>query len=140
MIDHSLILVLFAECYDVISLVLEVHQGQLPTPGLVMQHWPSVAAHWGGKAQQMFLQRGGSVELALGHLVDSCSHLEVDDYFDITMDEDEEDEGCSNDCNYTGVFEALVGGVVPRKMRGCADCGMYESDGESLDLDDDDDM
>lgn len=35
---------------------------------------------------------------------------------------------CSNDSNYDGVFAALLGGLVPRRIQGCAQCGLPMQD------------
>lgn len=65
---------LSTECFDAIATALSTQPHQLPTPLQVLSEWQRTAR--GLTAQQYFLERGGSVELALALVIDSCCHDE----------------------------------------------------------------
>jgi len=112
-----------------------------------MQSWPQAAAvsqvqqQWTPASQQAFLSNGGSVELSLAYVIDHCCHTSTQGWKDIPCPESDEDdeqqqaagEGatqqqqqvlprCSNDHNYSAVFEAVLGGIMPRQLPHCASC------------------
>jgi hypothetical protein len=71
------LLLLCAECFEAIAFTLRL-QDRMPTPLQIMMQWRAVAEHWGMRAQQFFLEKGGSVEMALAHVIDVCAHDEGD--------------------------------------------------------------
>ena len=128
-----------AECFDALALALRSLPNQLPTPQDVMTVWPRVSEHWSLSAQRFFLERGGSVDLAMAVVIDSCSHMEPDGMFDYVDEVRVAGQGgipealprCSNDADYDGVFAALLAQRLPRRLPGCPDCGLRGSDDEN---------
>lgn len=100
---------------------------------------------WTPASQHAFLSNGGSVELAVAYVIDYNCHTSTQGLPFPQSDEDGEQqqaarEGapaadatqqqqqilprCSNDHNYNAVFEAVLGGIMPRQLPHCLDCRM----------------
>jgi hypothetical protein len=62
-----------AECFAATAFTLRL-QDRMPTPLHIMMQWRAVPDRWAMKAQQFFLEKGGSVEMALAHVIDVCAH------------------------------------------------------------------
>jgi hypothetical protein len=144
-----------AECFEAIALALTIQLQQLPTPQLIGQLWPQIQQGWVPTAQQAYLSGGGTVALALAHVIDDCCHTSADvglwdDGWDAGVGDDQtqqqqQQQGmqeevlggqkadlpvCENDGNYNMVFDVLLGGLVPRKLPGCLDCQLGADDDE----------